>query len=191
MTGKTHRLIGITAATAAYFIWTMPHYAPATVVAIVVASHFGALLPDMDSTAADIWDSIPLGSAVGQIASRAAFGHRNLTHSILGVAAFGGLAWWLMQKIPGYWGIEMVWMWRAFMIGYVLHLLADGLTEEGIPLLWPAKGMFGFPPRPLQHLRIVSGGWFENLLIFPALNLLLWGGIWLNWELIRLYLLRS
>lgn len=188
MTGKTHRLIGITAAGASYLIWTTPHYAPATVVAVLVASHFGALIPDMDSTAADIWDSIPLGSAVGSIASKAAFGHRNLTHSLLGVAAFGGLSWWLIQKIPPYWGIETPWVWIAFLIGYVLHLAADALTEEGIPLLWPAKGMYGFPPKPFQDIRIVTGQWFENLIIFPMINLILWGGIWLNWDLIRLYL---
>jgi len=191
MTGKTHRLLGITAAGAVYLIWTLPHYAPATVVAVLVAGHFGSLLPDMDSTTADIWDSIPLGSAVGPVASRAAFGHRNLTHSLLGVVLFGSLMAWLIQKIPSYWGIETIWMWTAFMIGYILHLCADALTEQGIPLLWPAKGMYGLPPRPFEEIRIVSGGWFENLLIFPAINLLLWGGIWLNWDLIKLYLLHS
>lgn len=191
MTGKTHRLFGLTAAGAAYLVWTQPHYAPATLAAVLVASHFGSLIPDIDSAAADIWDSVPLGSAVGPVASRFALGHRGLTHSLLGVMIFGGLLWWLTQQIPAYWGIETPWVWTAFMIGYILHLIADALTEQGIPLLWPNKGMYGFPPKPLHDLRIITGGWFENLLIFPALNLAFWGGIALNWQLIRLYILQT
>ena len=152
--------------------------------------HIGALLPDMDTAAADIWHSVPLGHAVGEVASQAAFGHRNLTHSLLGVGLFGYLAWYLIGLLPSYWGLDPLWLWRAFIIGYGLHLLADALTEEGIPLLWPAKHNYGFPPKPFEEVRIVAGGWFENLLIFPLVNLILILGIWLNWGLIKLYLLR-
>lgn len=190
MTGKTHRLFGITSAGATYLIWTQPHYAPATLLAVLLFGHIGSLLPDFDSAAADIWDSVPFGSAVGPVASKVAFGHRNITHSLLGVAVFGGLSWWAAQHVPPYWGIETQWVWVAFMIGYVLHLLADSLTEQGIPLLWPAKGMYGFPPKPFEDVRIVTGGWFENLIIFPALNLLFWGGLLLNWPLISLYIFK-
>ena len=192
MTGKTHRTIGMTAAAAAaaYLVWTAPHYAPATVAAVLLAGHIGALLPDMDSTAGEIWQSIPMGKVVGTVASKAAFGHRNLTHSLVGLALFGGASWWLLSHLPGYWGLEMAWVWRAFMIGYVSHLLADGITEEGIPLLWPVQHMYGFPPRPFEDVRIVTGGWFENLIIFPAVAIIFWGGIYLYWPLIRLYLLK-
>jgi membrane-bound metal-dependent hydrolase YbcI (DUF457 family) len=53
------------------------------------------------------------------------------------------------------------------MIGFISHLLADSITEEGVPLLFPISFKFGFPP--IKSWRIVTGKWFENLVIFPSL----------------------
>ena len=62
------------------------------------------------------------------------------------------------------------------MIGYTAHLLADGLTEEGLPLLFPIRIKFGFPP--FKKWRIKTGGWMENFIIFPgAIGYIVWFGL--------------
>jgi len=61
----------------------------------------------------------------------------------------------------------------SLMIGYISHLISDGLTEEGIPLLFPLNVSFGFPP--IKKMRIKTGRWFENFVIFPSIWIyLLW-----------------
>jgi len=185
LTGKTHQVIGVAAALGSFFVWQEPSYAPATLVGVIVASHFGALLPDLDSAAADIYDSVPMGKQVGKVTSKFTFGHRNLTHSILGVILFGYLSHQLIFWTPLYWGINLFWTWLAFMIGYISHLLADTITVLGIPLLWPIDKNFGFPPKPFEGIRIQSGKWFENLVIFPLINLVLIGVVWINLDSIK------
>ena len=34
------------------------------------------------------------------------------------------------------------WVVAPVMVGYLSHLLADGLTPSGVPLLWPMKRRF-------------------------------------------------
>lgn len=46
-------------------------------------------------------------------------------------------------------------------------------TNEGIPLLFPWKKFFGLPPKPFDGVRVATGKWFENLVIFPAVTLYL------------------
>ena len=61
----------------------------------------------------------------------------------------------------------------AIMIGYFSHLVADSLTKDGLPLLFPLKLKFGIPP--LSALRITTGSWVENFLILPAIAVyLIW-----------------
>ena len=61
----------------------------------------------------------------------------------------------------------------AFLIGYTGHLFADLFTEMGVPLLFPLGYHFGIPPDPLGKIRIKTGYWFENLIIYPAVNIIL------------------
>ena len=185
MTGKTHQVIGITAALGGFFILQEPTYQPATFVAVLVAAHFGSLLPDIDSSAADIWNSVPAGKHVGRVATKFTFGHRNLTHSLLGLALVGFLTHRLIMSMPHYWGLDLNLVWLSFIIGYVFHLLADAVTVLGVPLLWPLDRSFGFPPKPFEGVRIQSGQWFENLLLFPLVNLVLIALIWSNIGIIK------
>lgn len=190
MLGRTHQLIGLTAA-AGLVVWGLPaHYSPATLGAIFLAAHFGSLLPDTDSAAADIWEQIPLGGVVGRVADKI-LTHRSLTHSFLGVVLVAVLVRTLLNLAPAYWGLETITVWTAFMIGYISHLVADMLTVQGIPLFWPTKTTYGFPPRPIEELRIITGGWFENLVLFPLLNIALVSVVWSGWPLIRLWLFQS
>lgn len=189
MTGRTHQLTGLVAA-AAVVVWAWPsHYSPATLAAVLLAAHFGALVPDIDSGAAEIWDQLPFG----HVASHAAdtfLAHRNFTHSLLSVVVFGGAAYWLTGLLPAYWGINQIYCWWGFMIGLLAHLIGDMLTVQGIPLLWPYQRMFGLPPKPLDGARIISGGWFEQLVLFPILNLALILMIWLKWSVFAAWLFR-
>lgn len=191
MTGKTHQAAGITAALSFLILVLQKNYEPATLSAVLVGSSLGALLPDIDQPASEIWDKIPiLGHTAGKITAKATFGHRNLTHSLLGAIVIGGLIHLLIFKFPDYWGINKNILFYATMISYAVHLLADSFTVEGIPILFPIHRNFGIPPKPLDGIRVMTGKWFENLVIFPALNLVLLSVIYFNWEKIKTILFK-
>ena len=189
MTGRTHQLTGLVAASVVLVGFWPAHYSPATLAAVLLAAHFGALVPDIDSGAAEIWDHLPFGN----VASRAAdtfLAHRNFTHSLLSAGLFGVAAFWLIGLLPDYWGINQIYCWWGFMIGLFAHLIGDMMTVQGIPLWWPSQRMIGLPPKPFEGARIVSGGWFEQLVIFPLLNLILILLVWLNWPTLSIWLFR-
>jgi inner membrane protein len=119
------------------------HIVIGAVAGVVVASGLhgdllaGALVGGVAGLAPDI--DTP-GSMVGRRLPRwwhrLTPGHRGLTHSLvwclaLGLGAYGVEAW-ALGGTPGHplFAIEVT-------AGSLSHLLADGLTEEGIPLLWP------------------------------------------------------
>ena len=60
--------------------------------------------------------------------------HRGITHSLIGlVCATYAVESWLGAS------------WMIFAVGYASHLLADMLTDRGVPLLWPLKQDFSLP----------------------------------------------
>lgn len=100
---------------------------PAEPVALAAAA-LGALLPDIDHPQS--WAgrkmrvvSVPLSLLVG---------HRGITHSA--VAVLAALAVLLVMG--------MGWVAAPVAVGYLSHLLADGLTPSGVPLLWPSRRRF-------------------------------------------------
>jgi len=68
-------------------------------------------------------------------------GHRGITHSLLGLAITTTAAWYIQDAVGiwQHWGINIL---PAFILGYVLHLLADALTNSGVPLLYPHRKRF-------------------------------------------------
>lgn len=184
MTGKTHRIIGITSGLTYLVAVSKPEYSPATLGAVLVGAYFASLIPDLDQPAADIWDALPLGHTLGE-AVDPFFKHRNISHSALGVILFGFLAYWLLSLCPSYWGMDTDIILRASLIAYASHLLADMFTVEGIPLLYPYHRMLGIPPKPLDGIRIMTGKWFENLVLFPAVDIWLIITVIINWDKIR------
>jgi len=76
------------------------------------------------------------------------------------------------------------------VISYASHLLADSFTVEGIPILYPWHRNFGIPPKPLEGIRIQTGEWFENLIIFPIINIALIVLVFGNWDNIKTILLK-
>ena len=189
MTGKTHQIFGLTMGLGAYFMLADPAYSPATLGAVFVFSYLGALLPDIDNAASDIWHTIPFGHTAGK-AIDPFLGHRNITHSIIGTILIGVGLFFLFRSFPDYWGINSTIIFISTMVAYISHLLADSFTVEGIPLLWPAKWKFGIPPYPFQGLRIMAGKWFENLIIFPIVNIGLILLIISKWSTIKLIIFK-
>jgi inner membrane protein len=129
---------------------------PAEPVALSVALA-GALLPDIDHPQS--WAgrkmrviSIPLSMLVG---------HRGITHSLLavlaGLAALAILG--LNQPVA------------PLVVGYLSHLLADGLTPSGVPLLWPSPRRFTIAlcrtgsatEIGLVAMIAVAGGWAAGI----------------------------
>ena len=127
----------------------------------------------MDQATNRLWDLLPAGNYFGRVFRRLFLSHRTLSHSILGVYLIFKLLEWVLPKLlnPVYIDVGMV-FW-AIMIGYFSHLVADSLTKDGLPLLFPLKLKFGIPP--LSALRITTGSWVENFLILPAIAVyLIW-----------------
>lgn len=184
MTGKTHQLIGLTSGTAFYLIKTAPLYNPATFGAVLVVSSLAALLPDIDTPTGRIWSFLPFGHTAGELVNPM-FKHRNLSHSLLGWGLASYLAYKLFALAPLYWGLNTHILILCFIIAFGSHLLADAVTVEGIPILFPYQHMYGIPPRPFQSIRIETGGWFENYFIFPLMNLIFLALLYTQWPVIQ------
>lgn len=160
MTGKTHALIGMAAALALR--------GPGLTLELglaLAAGAVGGLLPDIDSDEAEIRQLTGTNrrsGPVGWLASLLAPSHRGLTHSGLAV-----LALWLVLvewlRIP--YGAEIV-------AGYGSHLLADALTIQGVPLLWPLSPRFG--------LRLIRTGGFMEYLLAVAVGVWAFTTLWPN-----------
>lgn len=170
MTGKTHQILGISAAATYFLVVSENGYNAATFAAVLFAGHLAALVPDLDESTALIWDKIPLGKIFGTITDPF-IRHRNFTHSLFGVALFGTLAYWLTSLMPDYWHINRMVLFIATVISYSSHILSDMFTVEGVPLFFPFGKMIDIPPKPLDGIRIQTGKWFENLVLFPLIDI--------------------
>ena len=170
MTGKTHRIIGLVAGGGYFLATSSVTYQPATLGAVIIASYSGSLIPDADDAGADIWHTLPFGHAVGKITDPF-LKHRNISHSLVGIVIYTIILMAILRLMPTYWGISITPVIAASTIAYASHLLADSFTVEGIPFIWPWSRMLGIPPKPFDGIRIQTGKWFENLVIFPAVNI--------------------
>jgi membrane-bound metal-dependent hydrolase YbcI (DUF457 family) len=169
MTGKTHRVIGLIAGGSYFLSTAAPTYQPATLIACMISSYIGSLVADIDNAKAEIWHTVPLGRAVGKL-SEPIIKHRDISHSTIGLVIYTTLLYIALQNMPYYWNIDTTVVIACSALAYISHLLADSFTVEGIPLLWPWKRMLGLPPKPLDGIRIQTGKWFENLVLFPVFD---------------------
>lgn len=176
MLGKSHLLVGLTAGVVLDSVAEIsgPHLVgPSHIQFSMVLNKalyywmvgFGALLPDIDNARST------LGKKLGWISKEIQrfIGHRTLFHSILGlgigaVIALGleGVVASLVRPRGDILPAHMVLI--AVTFGYLTHLVADGLTEEGVPLFWPMHTYYGFPPNRRQRFR--TGTWPEHLIVF-------------------------
>ena len=132
---------------------------------------FGALLPDIDNAHSSYGRK--LGWVSREIQHVA--GHRTLFHSLLGLVLGSALAVALQQLVvyllnqrglilPAHFIGASNLVLIAVLIGCILHIAADGLTEGGVPLFWPSHKRYGFPPNP--HWRFRTGDWPEPIIVF-------------------------
>lgn len=167
MTGRTHDLAAF--ATLSYAITLMPDHSIslATAITALGANFIGGLTPDIDQPTADLWQRIPAGTVFSRIVSPFLGGHRTISHSLFGMALIGGLVGYILTLTSTVVLVDMWIVWLAFMIGYASHLVADSVTKEGVPLLFPLPINVGFPP--FESWRMKSGGFFEKSVVFPSL----------------------
>ena len=142
----------------------------------------GALLPDIDNAQSTI------GRKFGWISKEIQHiaGHRTIFHSLLGLLLGSllaiGLEWLVVFLLaqrgfifPAQFVVKTHLVFVAVLFGCIMHIVADGLTEGGVPLLWPYRKRFGFPPNP--HWRFRTGDWPEYLIVYSCM-LLVCIGVW-------------
>ena len=177
MTARTHDAIAFASLVTVATINPPQNLTVLTVFVSFVGNVIGALLPDIDQATNRLWDLLPSGNAVGKQFRVLFLHHRTITHSLLGVFLAYMLLHGVLPLVLNAATIDVPIVTWSIMIGYVSHLIADSLTKEGIPLLFPIQWNIGFPP--LHALRISTGGWIEKYLVLPAVGVYL---LWFVWS---------
>lgn len=177
MTGKTHMAIGIVAALTISVGQPIENQ-----LVLVAASVTGSLIPDLDHPKAKLNQKLLiirneiyrvlfyLSLATGFIylyflTENNIFGllgivtlfiglssHRGFTHSIIGFLAVS----YMVKLATVKYNLSLV--YSGFIIGYVLHLLADFFTIKGVRLFFPLKTNISSP------IIIKPNSEFENIL---------------------------
>lgn len=171
MTGKTHNVIAF-----ASLVTVAVYYPPQsinllTLFSAVVGNIVGTLSPDLDQASNRLWDLLPGGNFFGNLVRPLFLGHRTISHSLLGGYLYYRILHWFLPYIinPNFVDTNLV--LGAIMVGFISHLAADAVTEEGLPLFFPIPIKIGFPP--IRSWRIKTGKWFENLVVFPGVSVYL------------------
>lgn len=171
MTARTHDVAALTALTVWVLAVPPTSITVGTALAAVLANQLGGIAPDIDQPTAPLWRNLPVGRYLGKIFGALVGGHRFFLHSLLGVAAMSALALLFLQFIqPIMPHIDIVFVWGAFIVGMLSHLVMDSLTKEGVPWLLPIPTKFGFPP--IRAWRVTTGKSVEHFIILPGLTLL-------------------
>lgn len=177
MTGRTHDLAAATALGVIVLAQPNRIYSLSTVIVGVFANLIGGITPDIDQPTAPLWKNLPVGHIFGEVFDKLAGGHRFLTHSILGLVIFGFIAHFLLVFLhPIMTSVNIGFVWWAFMIGMLSHLIMDTFTKEGVPWLLPLPYKFGFPP--IKTFRITTGKAVEKFIVFPLL--IVFNAFWLG-----------
>ncbi len=144
----------------------------ATILLAVLANQIGGIAPDIDQPTAPFWRNLPIGGVFGRVIGKMLGGHRFLTHSIIGLVLMGFLAKLILEFLhPIMPDVQIEYVWWAFIIGMISHLVMDSFTKEGVPWLLPIPIKFGFPP--IKRLRMTTGKKLEKFIILPLLIVLL------------------
>lgn len=175
MTYKTHLSTGLLFSSIIFLLIYKIELSPILVLILIVSTTLGASAPDLDTPTGELWDKIPAGSVISRIVHPAFIGgHRHLSHSIIGFGIFTSLFYLLLKVLPyDPMMLNTKYLILSFSLGYISHIFADMFTEAGVPLFFPLGYHFGIPPNPFQKIRIKTGRWFENLIVYPLINLAL------------------
>ncbi len=195
MEGRSHLLVGLTAGVVLDSVLhvtgsplTMADKVPLSLVVDKVVYYcavaFGSLLPDIDNARSMMGHRFGIVSKeIQRIA-----GHRTIFHSLLGLILGSLLAIGLERVVvyllsqrgfefPAEFVAGSHLVFYGVLFGCVMHIAADGLTLGGVPLLWPDRKRFGFPPNP--HWRFRTGTWPETVIVWSFM-ILVAIGIWLS-----------
>lgn len=175
MTYKTHLSTGLLFSAIVFLLIYKIELSPILILTLVISTVIGSSAPDLDTPTGGLWHKIPAGSILSRIVHPVFIGgHRHLSHSIIGFGIFTGLFYLLITNIPYVPLLHATYyLLLAYAVGHLSHIFADMFTEEGVPLLFPWDYHFGIPPSPFEKVRIKTGHWFENLIIYPIVNILL------------------
>lgn len=136
MMGRSHMIIGAcTGAISSHYIWENP--TPENILLSVPAAAFGALLTDIDHPKSTLISKppvfnlilIPISQAISKI-----FGHRGITHSLIGILLILGYALYLNSEKGN---IALKPYIFVIISGYLSHIISDALTFDGVPLFYP------------------------------------------------------
>lgn len=166
MLARTHNIFSFACLLTAAVYFPPKDITTATIIVSLIANTVGSMLPDIDQATNKLWDMLPFGDNVGKVLRNLFLSHRTLSHSLIGIILFDQGSYWLFPKIFNGEYIDPYTVSMALMIGYLSHLLADSVTEEGLPLFFPLKYKFGFPP--IKKWRIKTGQWFEKFVVTPG-----------------------
>lgn len=175
MTARTHDVAALTLLMAAVIIAPPGDMTVATALAAVLANQLGGIAPDIDQPTAPLWRNLPVGRYLGKVFGALVGGHRFLSHSLLGLGLFAVLAILFLEfiqtLIPR---VDIGFVWFAFIVGMISHLVMDTFTKEGVPWLLPLPFKFGIPP--IRSWRITTGKRMEMYGILPLLIIV---AVWL------------
>jgi inner membrane protein len=203
--GSSHVVFGLAGAVVVdgIFHWSGPRLLDphTTVTAALLAQKavfygcagLGSLAPDIDNARSTLGKRLgPISRGIQHFA-----GHRTLFHSLLGLALTGIIIWgaqfglgYLLLALglqnaahalnvglpPAQWvasgaGVGFL----GLLVGYFLHLVADSLTEGGVPWLFPSRVRYGFPPD--RHWRFKTGTAMEPVVVV-TLGVLVVVAVW-------------
>lgn len=178
MTNRTHDAIALTSLVSMAIVFPPDSLNLMTLITALVAADIGSMIPDMDQAGNRLWDLLPAGDFMGEIFRKVFYGHRTLSHSILGtVLVYKALQIVLIKFLnPDFLNPDII--LASIMIGYISHLIADSFTKKGLPLLFPFRLNFGLPP--VKKFRIKTGKFTEKFIVFPLVWVLLIAIIYFN-----------
>jgi inner membrane protein len=143
---------------------------------IILFAVLGSIIPDIDHPRSVIGKlflpiSIPLERR---------YGHRSVTHSLIGWAIFSVLfavlvlfVFWILGFVlkfdVGGWDLPPRWI-AAFSISYFSHLVLDMFNKRGSQMFWPDPGRDVIPKNP--KVRPESGAKVEVLIFLILLALM-------------------
>lgn len=173
MTARTHDLAAITALGVFVLLQPPQDITLSTALLALLANQLGGITPDIDQPTAPLWRNLPIGRIFGKIFDRLSGGHRFITHSLIGLAIFGFASWALLNALAAIMPhVNLHFVWIAFMIGMVSHLVMDTFTKEGVPWLLPLSFKIGLPP--IKKFRITTGTWTEKAIFLGLLAFDVW-----------------
>lgn len=121
MLGRTHLAFGVLAG-----LMFLPFYHHNVILYFVLVL-IGALLPDIDHDGSKINKIFPVTKWLGKL-----FKHRGFFHSLFPpLIIFGALYFFTPWSFLGV----------ALGVGYISHLLSDGLTKMGVNFLHPVSNL--------------------------------------------------